>query len=232
MFSQYTLPYAYDALEPHLDALTVETHYGKHHAAYTNAFNAAAEKAGLTDKTAEEIGESALTLSAKAVTYGTGHWEVYPEGARGGAIVSPNSENTKINKLPVGVTQYAWIVVNSATHDNTTEVCDTMAIIKVTNNFVKAELSQPFYGTCGEPVTIKAIDPTQKYGSTVEMEWEFFSNDYNQEDVPTIQNADSYQAIVSDLSYNTTILKWKVKTAPTVCVTMKPPCASTTAATG
>ena len=151
------------------------------------------------DKTAAEIGENALTLSAKAVTYGKGHWEIYPDGGRGGAIVSSTSENTKIDKLPVGVTQYAWVVVNSTTHDGKEEVCDTMAIIKVTNNFVKAELSQPFYGTCGESVTIKAIDPTQKYGSTVEMEWVFFSNDYNQEDVPTIQNADSYQAIVSDL---------------------------------
>ncbi|MBR4223973.1 MAG: superoxide dismutase [Oscillospiraceae bacterium] len=55
MFEQYELPYAYDALEPHIDALTVETHYGKHHAAYTANFNAAVEKAGLTGKTAEEI---------------------------------------------------------------------------------------------------------------------------------------------------------------------------------
>ena len=55
MFEQIKLPYAYDALEPHIDALTVETHYAKHHAAYTAAFNTAAEKAGLADKTAEEI---------------------------------------------------------------------------------------------------------------------------------------------------------------------------------
>ena len=55
MLEQYKLPYSYDALEPVLDALTVETHYGKHHAAYTKAFNEAAEKAGLTAKSAEEI---------------------------------------------------------------------------------------------------------------------------------------------------------------------------------
>ena len=55
MFEQYKLPYAYDALEPHIDALTMETHYSKHHAAYTANFNAAAEKAGLSDKSAEEI---------------------------------------------------------------------------------------------------------------------------------------------------------------------------------
>ena len=55
MFSQYVLPYAYDALEPHIDALTMEIHYSKHHAAYTSTFNTAAEKAGLSGKTAEEI---------------------------------------------------------------------------------------------------------------------------------------------------------------------------------
>lgn len=33
------LPYAYDSLEPYMDALTVEIHHGKHHQAYTNNFN-------------------------------------------------------------------------------------------------------------------------------------------------------------------------------------------------
>ena len=32
MYKQYQLPYAYGALEPHIDALTMETHYSKHHA--------------------------------------------------------------------------------------------------------------------------------------------------------------------------------------------------------
>ena len=39
MFEQIKLPYAFDALEPHFDALTMETHYSKHHAAYTNNLN-------------------------------------------------------------------------------------------------------------------------------------------------------------------------------------------------
>ena len=55
MFKQITLPYAYDALEPVIDALTVETHYAKHHAAYTNNFNDVAQKAGVADKTVEEV---------------------------------------------------------------------------------------------------------------------------------------------------------------------------------
>lgn len=55
MFKQIELGYAFDALEPHIDALTMETHYSKHHAAYTKNFNAAAEKAGIENKAVEEI---------------------------------------------------------------------------------------------------------------------------------------------------------------------------------
>ncbi|MDZ4199216.1 MAG: superoxide dismutase [Kiritimatiellia bacterium] len=39
------LPYSVDALEPHIDARTMEIHHGKHHAAYVNNLNAALEKA-------------------------------------------------------------------------------------------------------------------------------------------------------------------------------------------
>ena len=38
------LPYAFDALEPHIDKQTMEIHHGKHHAAYVNNLNAALEK--------------------------------------------------------------------------------------------------------------------------------------------------------------------------------------------
>ncbi len=55
MFKQYELPYASNALEPFIDATTVETHHGKHHATYTKNFNDAVEKAGLAGKSAEEI---------------------------------------------------------------------------------------------------------------------------------------------------------------------------------
>jgi hypothetical protein len=49
-------------------------------------------------KTAAEIGPDALTFSAVAVTHGKGHWENYPnQDAPGGTIVTPSSENTKIN---------------------------------------------------------------------------------------------------------------------------------------
>ena len=56
MFEQIKLAYGYDALEPHIDALTMETHYAKHHATYTKNFNDAIEKRpDLKGKSVEEI---------------------------------------------------------------------------------------------------------------------------------------------------------------------------------
>jgi len=49
------LPFAFDALEPYMDARTMEIHYTKHHAAYTDKFNAAVAAEGLTGKTAQEL---------------------------------------------------------------------------------------------------------------------------------------------------------------------------------
>jgi Fe-Mn family superoxide dismutase len=50
------LGYAYDALEPHIDARTMEIHHTKHHAAYTNNLNAALEKhTELHGQSAEEL---------------------------------------------------------------------------------------------------------------------------------------------------------------------------------
>jgi Fe-Mn family superoxide dismutase len=49
------LPYAYDALEPHIDARTMEIHHTKHHAAYTNNLNAAIVGTDLEGKTIENI---------------------------------------------------------------------------------------------------------------------------------------------------------------------------------
>ncbi|MFA5618858.1 MAG: superoxide dismutase [Weeksellaceae bacterium] len=49
------LPYAYDALEPHIDQRTMEIHHGKHHAGYTNNLNAAIEGTDLANLSIEEI---------------------------------------------------------------------------------------------------------------------------------------------------------------------------------
>lgn len=49
------LDYSYDALEPHIDARTMEIHHTKHHAAYTNNLNAAVEGTELANQSIEEI---------------------------------------------------------------------------------------------------------------------------------------------------------------------------------
>ena len=55
MFEQVKLSYGYDQLEPYIDTLTVETHYGKHHATYTKTLNELAEKAGVADRDIVEL---------------------------------------------------------------------------------------------------------------------------------------------------------------------------------
>jgi len=54
-FELTVLPYAYNALEPHIDAKTMEIHHSKHHAAYTANFNAAIAGTALEGKSAEAI---------------------------------------------------------------------------------------------------------------------------------------------------------------------------------
>ena len=55
MFTLPKLPYAYNALEPYIDARTMEIHYTKHHNAYTTNLNTALAPAGVEGKTIEEI---------------------------------------------------------------------------------------------------------------------------------------------------------------------------------
>jgi Fe-Mn family superoxide dismutase len=56
MFEQAKLTYDFNALEPHIDELTMQTHYGKHHAAYTNNLNSALERLPeLQGKSIEDI---------------------------------------------------------------------------------------------------------------------------------------------------------------------------------
>uniref|UniRef100_UPI004048C1E4 superoxide dismutase n=1 Tax=Roseivirga sp. TaxID=1964215 RepID=UPI004048C1E4 len=49
------LPYAFDALEPHVDARTMEIHHDKHHAGYTNNLNAAIAGTDMEGKSIEEL---------------------------------------------------------------------------------------------------------------------------------------------------------------------------------
>ncbi len=67
MFEQVKLGYASNGLEPQIDQLTIETHYGKHHALYTKNLNDAAEKAGVADKDIEDLLASLDSVSDEAL---------------------------------------------------------------------------------------------------------------------------------------------------------------------
>ncbi len=72
------LPYAFDALEPHIDAKTMEIHHDKHHGAYVSKLNAALEKApSFQGRTIEEILRSLDSIPAEVRTavrnHGGGH---------------------------------------------------------------------------------------------------------------------------------------------------------------
>ena len=54
-YSLPELPFAYDALEPHIDARTMEIHHGKHHDGYVSKVNAALQGSNLGEKSIEEL---------------------------------------------------------------------------------------------------------------------------------------------------------------------------------
>ncbi len=78
-YSLPVLPYAADALEPHIDAQTMTIHHGKHHQAYVNNLNAALEKAPeLQSKPLSEILANLSSVPEAIRTAvrnnGGGHW--------------------------------------------------------------------------------------------------------------------------------------------------------------
>ena len=78
-FTLPALPYAYDALEPHIDARTMEIHHTKHHQAYVNNLNAAIEKAPeLQGKSLDDLMRSVNSVPEAVRTAvrnnGGGHW--------------------------------------------------------------------------------------------------------------------------------------------------------------
>ncbi|HBL76199.1 MAG: superoxide dismutase [Bacteroidetes bacterium GWF2_42_66] len=83
------LSYAYNALEPYIDARTMEIHHGKHHGAYTNNLNGAVQGTALEGKKIEEILAGVSAHSAVVRNNGGGfynhnlYWEVMaPGGAK------------------------------------------------------------------------------------------------------------------------------------------------------
>ena len=129
-----TLPYDAAALEPHIDAQTMQIHHGKHHAAYVNNLNAALEKhPGLQGKSVEELVQNLAAVPEDIRTAvrnnGGGHinhtmfWQIMgpgkggaPTGAIGEAITATfgsfDTFKDLMNKAGVGRfgSGWAWLV--------------------------------------------------------------------------------------------------------------------------
>jgi len=78
-FTLPELPYAPDALEPHIDKATMEIHHGKHHAAYVTNLNKALEGAGVTEPSLDKLLADGLAAVPESIrtavrNNGGGHW--------------------------------------------------------------------------------------------------------------------------------------------------------------
>ena len=73
-FLQPELGYAFDALEPYVDAMTMEIHYTKHHAGYTSKFNAALEQADFHSTDINSLFKNISTLGAAVRNNGGGYF--------------------------------------------------------------------------------------------------------------------------------------------------------------
>ena len=131
-FELPALPYAFDALEPHIDAKTMEIHHGKHHNAYVTNLNNAIAGTDAEGKTIDEL-MSTISKSSPAVrNNGGGHynhslfWTVMspngggtPGGDLGSAIDSAfgSFEDFKAEFAKAGATRFgsgwAWLCVDS-----------------------------------------------------------------------------------------------------------------------
>src|SRR5210317_1693196 len=138
----FTLPdlkYDYNALEPHIDARTMEIHHSKHHAAYTNNLNNAIAESALASKTIEELlrddcANNAIRNNGGGFYNHCLYWEVMspngggnPDGDLGAAIDSAfgSFDAFKDNFSKAAATRFgsgwAWLCVNNGG----LEVCST-----------------------------------------------------------------------------------------------------------
>ncbi|MFZ1289861.1 MAG: superoxide dismutase [Melioribacteraceae bacterium] len=88
-FELPALPYAFNALEPYIDARTMEIHHGKHHAAYVNNLNAAIDGTEMEGKTLDELLTNISKYPAAVRNNGGGHfnhslfWTIMGKGKGG-----------------------------------------------------------------------------------------------------------------------------------------------------
>lgn len=73
-FTLAPLPYSHDALEPHIDTLTMQIHHGKHHQAYVDNLNKAIAGSEHENKSLEALVASAGSISPAVRNNGGGHW--------------------------------------------------------------------------------------------------------------------------------------------------------------
>ncbi len=73
-FTLPPLPYAYEALEPHIDTLTMQIHHGKHHQAYVDNLNKAIAGSENETKSIEDLVKAAGSISPAVRNNGGGHW--------------------------------------------------------------------------------------------------------------------------------------------------------------
>ena len=91
-FTLPALPYAPDALEPHIDSTTMQIHHGKHHQAYVDNLNKAVAGTPNENKSIDEIVAVAGSISPAVRNNGGGHWnhsffwQVLAPGAGGAPI--------------------------------------------------------------------------------------------------------------------------------------------------
>ncbi len=73
-FTLPALPYAHEALEPHIDTKTMQIHHGKHHQAYVDNLNKAIAGTEHESKTLAQLIDHAGAISAPVRNNGGGHW--------------------------------------------------------------------------------------------------------------------------------------------------------------
>lgn len=97
-FELPSLPYAFDALEPHIDARTMEIHHGKHHNAYVTNLNNAIAGTDLEGKSLEELMKVAGS-NAAVRNNGGGHWN----HSLFWQILSPNGGGAPTGELAAAI---------------------------------------------------------------------------------------------------------------------------------
>jgi superoxide dismutase, Fe-Mn family len=98
-FELPALPYAHDALEPHIDTATMQIHHGKHHAAYVNNLNAAIAGTEHEGKSLEELMANISKLSPAVRNNGGGHYN----HSLFWTVMSPNGGGTPSGELAADI---------------------------------------------------------------------------------------------------------------------------------